>query len=473
MSLKRSTRLEGPHPKNVSLLETLNIFAVRADYMKKFRKSLENEGLEVRDPVTLHVPVRANEDFLGRGLVVPTLPDGSDFVADANFALDVSGVTHVRIDRATRASSWESGARGEATEGSTGPERAAGELPLALVDWEEAYLDLIEHRRLKSMRPMALPRADALKSLVEDANVTVLADEHVFRPQTWHDREDLQAIVHTVLRRCPDKCWQSERRRWESERMNYREVDDADPNLLLNVNPALATTPDARRQSHYVVSVPQTDVGLRDQIEELIKQQAKLYEQELGALARIHFDRHLYQPLLIQDENPAVTVSPPPLNKSETLFVQHLKTYWRDHSSTLHADTELFLLRNQGRGRGVGFSLGGSGFYPDFILWMIAGDRQRVVFVEPHGMVHAKAYEEDEKARLHERLPGLAEGIARRSGMGGQVSLDSYIVSATSHGELKPKYGDGKWTPEDFARRHILFPDAGGRYIERLLAAGD
>ena len=243
MSLKRSTRLDGSHPKNVSLLETLNIFAVRADYMRKFRKSLENEGLEVRDPVTLDVPVRANEDFLGRGLVVPTLPDGSDFVADANFALDASGVTHVRIDRATRASSWESGARGGATEGSTGPERAAGELPLALVDWEEAYLDLIEHRRLKGMRPMALPRADALRSLVEDANVTVSADEHIFRPRTWHDREDLQAIVQTVLRRCADKCWQSERRRWESERMNYREVDDADPNLLLNVDPALAGTP--------------------------------------------------------------------------------------------------------------------------------------------------------------------------------------------------------------------------------------
>ena len=133
-------------------------------------------------------------------------------------------------------------------------------------------------------------------------------------------------------------------------------------------------------------------------------------------------------------------------------------------------DTELFLLRNQGRGRGVGFSLEGTGFYPDFILWMISGDRQRVVFVEPHGMVHAKSYEEDEKARLHERLPGLAEGIVRRSGVGGRVSLDCYIVSATSHGELKPKYGDGTWKPEDFARRHILFPDRKKEYIGVLLA---
>ena len=33
-----------------------------------------------------------------------------------------------------------------------------GELPLGLVDWEEAYLDLVEHRRVKGMRPLAVPR---------------------------------------------------------------------------------------------------------------------------------------------------------------------------------------------------------------------------------------------------------------------------------------------------------------------------
>lgn len=58
----------------------------------------------------------------------------------------------------------------------------------------------------------------------------------------------------------------------------------------------------------------------------------------------------------------------------------------------------------------------------------------------------------------------------RRSGVGGRVSLDSYIVSATSYGDLKPKYGDGKWSREDFARRHILFLDDKGRYIGQLLA---
>ena len=393
--------------------------------MHKFRQYLEREGLEAQDPVTLEVPVRANEDFLGRGLMVPALPDGSDFEADANFVLDPATVGRVRIDRATRASSWESGASGQrATEGTGAPEQSAGELPLALVDWEKAYLDLMEHRRVKGMGPMAIPRADALRSFVEDASVTIVADEHFFAPRAWHDREDLQTIVHTVLRRCADRCWHRERQRWESERMNYREVDDRDPNLLLNVDPAEEEA-DGGQEPHYVVSVPHEMVGLRDQIKELIEQQAKLYEQDLGELARIHFDRHLYQPLLIESSEAAVRISPPPLNKSETRFVRHLRDFWKDSGSELHPNTELFLLRNQGRGRGVGFSLEGTGFYPDFILWMISGDRQRVVFVEPHGMLRAKVYEQDEKAQLHERLPALAEGdrTAERGGGAGEFGL--------------------------------------------------
>ncbi len=321
------------------------------------------------------------------------------------------------------------------------------------------------------MRPLSVPRPPALRSFVENANVTVSADDHIFEPRAWRDREDLQEIVHTVLRKCADRCWGTERRRWETERMNYREVDEDDPNLLLNVDPAVVVAADSPRQSHYVVSVPQADIRLREEIEELIEQQEKLYEQQHGALFRIHFDRHLYQPLLLRDPDTPVTISPPPLNQSERQFVSDLKSYWRDHGRDRHPDMEIFLLRNQGRGRGVGFSLGGSGFYPDFILWMIAGDRQRVVFVEPHGMLHAKAYEEDEKARLHERLPGLAEGIAQRSGVGGEVNLDSYIVSATAYHDLREHYGDGEWSREKFARRHILFPDDGDKYIETMLAA--
>lgn len=217
--------------------------------------------------------------------------------------------------------------------------------------------------------------------------------------------------------------------------------------------------------------IPHADRALRDEIVELIEQRGKLYEQELGPLARIHFDRHLYQPLLIESSNTEVKISPPPLNESEKRFVADLRDWWRDSGSVLHPEAELFLLRNQARGRGVGFSLEGRGFYPDFIVWLIDRGHQRVVFVEPNGMLPARAYAEDEKAPLHERLADLSDAIAERSGLpAGTVSLHASIVSATSHAEPKPRYDDASWKLEDFTSKNILFPAPACRYLETLLA---
>jgi hypothetical protein len=93
------------------------------------------------------------------------------------------------------------------------------------------------------------------------------------------------------------------------------------------------------------------------------------------------------------------------------------------------------------RRTGIGF-FEERGFYPDFILWIIGGQKQHIVFVEPHGMLHAEAYIHDEKAPLHEVLPDLASVIGTRSRRK-DITLDSYIISATPYEDLRKKYDDG------------------------------
>ena len=66
MSLKRSAALGGEHPPNLPLLETLNIFAVRANFMAQFRDYLMREGIELDDPIQLEIPIVSNENFLAR-----------------------------------------------------------------------------------------------------------------------------------------------------------------------------------------------------------------------------------------------------------------------------------------------------------------------------------------------------------------------------------------------------------------------
>jgi len=133
-----------------------------------------------------------------------------------------------------------------------------------------------------------------------------------------------------------------------------------------------------------------------------------------------------------------------------------LREHWEAEKDKSLAGKEVFLLRNLSRGKGVSF-FEERGFYPDFILWILNGQAQRIVFIEPHGMLHAKAYVHDEKARLWERLPTLAAEFGKRSGRS-DISLDAFIISATSYDDLLLKYDDGNWDRDRFAEKHILFP---------------
>ena len=89
------------------------------------------------------------------------------------------------------------------------------------------------------------------------------------------------------------------------------------------------------------------------------------------------------------------------------------------------------------------------------------------MFIDPHGMRQERAYIHDDRARLHERLPELSREIANRSG-NPNVQLDSFIVSATKYEDLWKHYGDGTWTRDEFAAKHILFLET-PEYIRQIL----
>lgn len=119
-----------------------------------------------------------------------------------------------------------------------------------------------------------------------------------------------------------------------------------------------------------------------------------------------------------------------------------IRSLFHKEANKALATKEIFLLRNLSRGRGIGF-FENEGFFPDFILWVKEGGQQRIVFIEPHGMLLEKAYEVSDKARLHERLTTLSNTWAIKTGLN-NVSLDSYIISSTPYNTLWDHYGDGK-----------------------------
>ena len=464
-SLKRSGALPGDHPAHIGLLETLNIFAVRADYMAQFKSYLEREDLHTEGVVELTLPVLPNKEFLRQGLLVPRVPGNAAFADEAETALQPAPGVAAFLDRSQKLQALESrsGTFVDAA-AQAGHSRRIPAASLELVDWNRVHLELLAYREQRGYANLALT-PEGIRAVFEAADPPcheLVAEDALAEPKRLADVATLSEAVLALAKKYTDRFYRTQQERWTSQRMRYVEVRDTDANF-----------------GNYVVRVPkgngantaEQNARLLADIEQLIEDGDRLYARDTAELPNIHFDRHLYQPLPVQRTAKAA-FKPPALNESEHRFVEDLRIYCRQERQRAMKDAELFLLRNQGRGHGVGF-FEQRGFYPDFILWVKTAAAQRIVFVEPHGMLHAGAYAHDDKARLHEKLRELeAEMAANDAGAGsGKVTLDSYIISATPFADLRQRYDDGTWSMARFAERHILFParEAGYDYLALLL----
>lgn len=454
-TLKRSSAMDGRHPRSVNLLEMLNIVAVRANYMSQFREYLEREGVETKGYVMLPLPIQPNEDFLVKGLVVPQVPEDRNFAKAAGILLEPDPTVRVWVDMSLRIQALESGTGGVmsfAVHG--GREVPIPAASLELLDWEKIYLDLLEYKERRGLVNLVIRPETPRRILSTTAPArlySLVADESMVTPNAFSDTTLIQKTVLSILRKYIDRFYRVHQERWNSEHMVYRVLDDEAPNF-----------------QDYRVRIVRGEARLIASIHKLIEEGKRIYEEETRELPNMYFERHLYQPLLVE-RGDKIRSEPPGLNDSERTFVEDMRAYCREEKNKSLAEKEVFLLRNLSRGKGIGF-FENRGFYPDFIIWIISNGQQRIVFVEPHGMLHAGAYNHDDKARLHEVLPDLGRRIAERAGLK-NVTLDSFIVSATPYEVLRTKYDDGTWDKNRFAEAHILFPERGPQcdYLEVIM----
>ena len=79
------------------MLERLNIFAIRANYMTEFRNYLEREGVEPFGDVELLLPIKRNDDFLKKGLIAPRLPKESRFADNERIMFEAERKTDYKV----------------------------------------------------------------------------------------------------------------------------------------------------------------------------------------------------------------------------------------------------------------------------------------------------------------------------------------------------------------------------------------
>lgn len=449
-SLKRSSSLSSTHPEGLQLLETLNIFSVRANYMTNFRAYLEREGVDPDGHFELTVPIRPDTEFLHKRLLMPRLSGIKRFQEQQTLALGLDRSASVVLDITPRMQAVASTAEGvTASSVGRGQDLSISPTLTGLLDWDDIARQVLQYKVDRGFDNLVV-MPGSLRALVElDPPVCrVRGLPGMLDPRSFAHARQLQEVVVSVLKKYVERFVRARQQRWETDNMTYTELAQSDGNF-----------------KDYTVKVPHRDAALVATIQRLIADGGRLYSSDLNELPNIFFDRHLYRPLLVE-RGAGIKFDPPGLGGSESRFVADLRAHLTKNPGQL-GDTELFLLRNLTRGKGIGF-FEKEGFYPDFILWLRApsGD-QKLVFVEPHGMRHEASYWTSDKAQLFERLAALA-GEWQASSPGPEVKLDSYLISHTPFAELQPIYDTGDWSVEKFAERHILFFETPS-YVEAIL----
>ena len=149
--------------------------------------------------------------------------------------------------------------------------------------------DVVDKVR-KGWRNLAI-RPETGRRLMNQVEYTLLADEAPVRPRPFADRRRLQETVTAILCKYMDTFYRRRREHWETQVMEYRPLDEDDPNLAFNRGVAREDRP------AYVVQVRRSDRALIEAIQKLLEEEKRLREEENQGLPRIAFDRHLYLPL--------------------------------------------------------------------------------------------------------------------------------------------------------------------------------
>ena len=453
MSLKRSAALDGEHPSHISLLETLNIFAVRANFMAQFRDYLMREGIELDEPIQMEIPIISNESFLERRLFVPKVGPYNETAKGQGVPLTVNiaaYITHTTQIVEVIGSSSQQGIRGSQSTATL--ERKIKKEILELLDWEKIYLELLEYKQEKQLHNLIFD-TQVLQTIMDPDQelygLTVMAESEV-KPTSLEGVTRLEELVITLLRKYIAKFYRIIQKQWSGNRMRLDTLKEDDGNF-----------------TDWRIYIPRDEAHeLEPQIQNLIES-GEIYGPNVTDLPNAYNDRHLYQPLLaITNANEAWRTAPPALEESEKLFVEDLRGYLRQQREGFLAQKEVFLLRNQSRGKGIGFYQN-EGFYPDFILWIAEGAKQRIVFIEPHGMVHDAINKHNDKVTLFKRLRTLSYERFR----GEHVQMDSFIISKTDFPVLRRREGMDR---QEFAEEwHILFRTDDPAYLEPIFQEQD
>lgn len=468
-SLKRSRALQLPTahraPSDIEVVETLNVFGIHADYMAKFRDYLQEEGLSAAgDPEEFLLPVIRNLGGTPKLKVIRLKPEINGVRTEFGTAFRRVGPVPELAPPAGQKDEWllknpvqlnwypkiqalmaraPAGGVGEAAldQGVLTPSH------VALLDLDRAWFELLRYKNERGWQNYNIPRSAVDKVMAEQDWYRLWIPEGQLSFDDMAKVSAWQEITEALLKKYAERYYSFRKREWEEPHLEYADLDPEDPNFP-DPGPGVG-----EGQGVYRIEVDRSETQLILQLRELVgrfrssPRDVPLPDLLRGAqssVSLLRFGSHLYEPL-IAATGPTIRVKPVALNESELRFVKDLRAYCEANAQEFAA-YPLYLLRNQSRGRGVGFFEAGN-FYPDFILWRIVGAAQRITFVDPKGVRNLAWH--DPKLSFSASIVNIEQRLGDPA-----VKLASYIVSNTPMADAVQQWGK---SVEEIAQRGILF----------------
>ena len=461
LSLKRSGRTKLPEgverPKHIGVLETLGVFGIHADYMAQFRDFLDEEGLPTNgDRIEFLLPVIKNlgTQKLKTIRLKKTINGVSTEFGDAFRKLapvptvappdPVSDPSTTYLQKNQVLLNWypkiQAMKSGGLVGGNTDAARNETHLTprhVAFLDLDRLYFDLERFKAERGWYNLNLTRS-AIEALLADQSwyrlqipAEELAGDFYEKVRLWEE------IAVALLKKYTERYYVFRKREWELPHLEYCDLEGDDPNFL-----GVKDSPG----EGYRILIDESQEEIVAKLEELKAaiQKGKLKAWEFQGMKAIWFSKHLYQPLLYLDTN-IVKIRPVPLNKGERMFVEDLKAF-HEGNARFFRRKELYLLRNFSKGRGVGFFEAGN-FHPDFILWLLSGGQQDVIFVDPKGIRNLGP--NDPKIQFYETIKEIEQRLGDPA-----VRLHSFIVSNTPFETMREMWEMEK---SEMQKRHVLF----------------
>lgn len=453
------------HPDHIELLETLNVFGIRSDYMKEFQDYLENEGVgeqEKRELIVLPTIVlpefQAGEVQLQ---VIRPRKDMPDFKASKRFCLGslenrlstrVVADWYPRLQKHSSAG-VESGPAAQLNRGMLRREH------MAFLKWDRIWFEVERHKRENAFYNV-VTSPEGLRELMAASWWYEL-----YIPPGYLDfRFDRLALFEDIathlLKGYLERFYMFQKREFEKPFLEYVVLGPGDEDLV--------------RRS-YQLLVKKSEKVLIARLKKLAERfgAGEFEELRFENLEIFRAAHHLYQPLIHlthgAGQDSLVKVIPTHLNEGERRFVDDLERACREEANGLLSGTDLYLLRNHNSDKAIAF-FGERSFRPDFLLWLVRGDRQTIAFLDPKGMRNLTDNFNNPKVRMAREIKDLERDLAKKA----DVRLESYLISQTHRDKLRWPSMDGSGRDarlDEYRAHHILMAkDEPEDYVGQLLA---